>query len=119
VRVSIRHREIIDGVLFKNPRHIVTCTVQFSFTERQVIKQRGLEQYVIMERLPADLKDGDNPEKHFLYIETLLRGPDEFKCSNPVSAKNYQEDLTEKLHDLRDFLVGNTELGEETAFELE
>jgi hypothetical protein len=118
VRVTILHIEEKAGRIFKRTVHTVVCSVVFTELELQVIEQRGLENDVLMERIPTTAKKDDDPNKYVLTVGSLLNGEDRFPCRTPLSAKQYEEELTEKLESLRGYIDGNIDTGESKVFEI-
>ncbi len=118
MRITIQHVEEEIGWLLKKTVHTVVCSVTFTELERQVIEQRGLQNDILLERLPVTAKKKDDPTKYTLLVGSLLKGEDRFQCRTPLSAKQYEEDLTEKLESLRGYIDGNIETGEGKVFEI-
>ncbi len=50
MRVSIEHTEKKTGLIRKKTHYCVTCKVNFSEEEKQIIKQRDLGETVVLER---------------------------------------------------------------------
>lgn len=117
MRVSFEHKEITKG-LFKKKVYIeVRTTVQFSDEELAIIKNRKLEDFIVLERDP-DLIDPRGKDKESLdlciregvfnlTIGKLMKGKsDGYHTSSPVHAQSYEDKLTAKLKELKDFIVG-------------
>jgi hypothetical protein len=137
MKVSIKHEEQKKGMLFKKTLYSVVCDVQFSEEEKQIISSRKLEHDIILERdPPADVDaekhanrglgkklmtaaiNGRDANHFHLTINKLLHGADSYAMQTPIEAKAYEEELVERLRDLKGYLEGNAEVGGETSFEL-
>ena len=137
MKVSIKHEEQKKGMLFKKTLYSVVCDVQFSEEEKQIISSRKLEHDIILERdPPADVDaekhasrglgkklmtaavSGRDANHFHLTINKLLRGPDSYALQTPIEAKAYEDELVDRLRDLKGYLEGNAEVAGETAFEL-
>lgn len=122
MRVSIDHKEVSTGLIMKKTYHEVKLTLVFSNEELAIIKQRRLENDVILERdIPADVKPSSvaNPDIFHLTIGKLVRkGEDTYVTASPLDAKVYEERLVERLKVLKDYIVGNAEVGQSKTFEL-
>ena len=117
MRVSIEHHTIRQGLLFKTTYYAVHCSVAFSHEERQIIRQRKLENSVLLERRPATAKVDDRDDKFTLTVATLVAGPDRFLAANPGAAKLYQEQLLAALEQLKSWLTLNADTGQRTVVE--
>ncbi|MEM7212984.1 MAG: hypothetical protein AAF479_14015 [Pseudomonadota bacterium] len=84
-----------------------------------VIQDRYLQDYVVMERVPANARIDDDLDWFTLKIKHLLDGKvDHHVCSDPVAAKNYEVDLVDRLRLLKEFLEGNEQMGGSRVIEL-
>lgn len=138
MKIDIQHVEKSQGLIFRKTLHGVALTVQFNEEERQIIKQRRLQDDVILERdIPADvdpakiekrgmaaklatvaLKGRDALHYH-LTINRLLSGTDTYFLSTPAEAKGYEADLREKLPLLKAYILDNAEIEQKSdSFEL-
>lgn len=122
MRVSINHHAMTTGLILKKTYHAVTLQLTFSNEELAIIKQRRLENDVILERdIPADVKPSSvaNPDIFHLTIAKLVRkGEDTYVTNSPLEAKMYEEKLVERLQLLKQYIMGNAETGQSKTFEL-
>jgi len=138
MKVSITHDEKKTGMVFKKTHYGVALTVRFSDEERAIIEARKLLHDIILERgCPSDV----DPEKHedrglgkmvltavtkgadanhfHLTINKLMKGTDTFWFETPIEAKSYEKLLkTETLPELKEYIMGNAEMGTGDSFEL-
>lgn len=118
MRVQIDHSEVERGGMFKKQRyHAVTCRVTFTQEELQIIRERNLGEYVVLERPPTldMVKQARGIEDvFFLYIRNLVKGPDEYLVATPADAREYEECLLDKMPLLKDLLNANTEIEEKS-----
>lgn len=130
MRVSFDHKEISKGLFKKKIFIEVLTTVQFSDEELAIIKKRKLEDFVVFKRDPdvvvADRFSNDKPYldslieagSFTLTIGKLMSGkPDSYTCASPVHAKNYEHELTAKLKEVKDFIVGSAIIPESKTIE--
>lgn len=127
MRVSIRHNEKTTGLIFKKPWVEVIVTVVFSEIETEIIKHRNLLDQIVLPRnwdhlqqAKVDKDPGtwmDRPLPN-LTIKKLLDGPDVYTLSNPVSAKLYEDRLTEALKKLKSFIDHSELSAKEKTFEI-
>lgn len=119
MRVKIEHVEVRRGFIFKTTMHEVCLTADFSHEERQIVRQRFLDDHVLMERWPSDARKDDEPEWYALKVKHLFdRKPDRFRCRTPADAKSYQAELTNVMHAMKAWLDENAEAGETTVVEI-
>lgn len=131
MRVSFDHKEISKGFLNKKLFIEVLTTVQFSEEELAIIKSRKLKDFVVLKRDPdvivADRFSNDKPYldslidagNFTLTIGKLMGGkPDGYTCASPVHAKNYEHELTVKLKELKDFILGSAVTSESKTIEI-
>lgn len=119
MRVKIEHAEIRVGWPFKRTCHEVHLTVDFTHEEKQIIRQRGLLEYHIIERVPFDAKVDDDPSWYVLKVGHLFdRKPDKFRLKTPSDAKLYAAQIKEAMHGLKAWLDENAELGTTLVFEV-
>ena len=119
MRVRIDHQEIRKGFILKKSFYQVSCQVDFTQVQLHVIQDRYLQEYVIMERVPANARIDDDLDWFTLKIKHLLDGKvDHHVCSDPVAAKNYEVDLVDRLRLLKEFLEGNEQMGGSKVIEL-
>lgn len=128
MKVSIDHKEVSHGLVFKTQFTAVVVSVTFSDEEKAIIQQRKLSKYIVLERGPDaylrskfEVKD----PKHLaslggldLSIANLLKGPDTYECQTPMHAKEYEGKVTEALKTLKGFIMGNAQKEESKSFEL-
>ena len=119
MRVRLDHQILRKGFILTKPFYQVTVQVDFTEVQQHVIRDRNLQDYVILERVPANARIDDNLDWFTLRIRHLMDGKtDHHLCADPVAAKNYEADLVERLRLLKDFLEGNEELGGFKVIEL-
>lgn len=119
MRVRIDHQEIRKGFILKKSFYQVSCQVDFTQVQLHVIQDRYLEDYLVMERVPANWRLDDDPDWFALRIRHLLDGKvDHHLCADPVAAKNYEANLVDRLRLLKDFIEDNQRLGGSKVIEL-
>ena len=119
MRVRLDHQIIRKGFILTKPFYQVSVQVDFTEVQRHVIQDRNLQDYVILERIPANARIEDNLDWFTLRIRHLMDGKsDHHLCADPVAAKNYEADLVERLRLLKEFLEGNEQLGGSKVIEL-
>lgn len=129
MHVSFDHKEISHGLFRKKIYTRVYTTVQFSDEELAIIKNRKLKDFVIWKREPSSDDNNSLPQEEIearieagtytLTIGNLMKGKrDEYTCASPAHAKNYEQELTAKLKELKDFIIGSASLGESKSIEL-
>jgi hypothetical protein len=123
MRVTINHKEKKWSFRNTSRGHAVLCKVDFSEEEKQIIKERKLKDFIIMNRpLQAGVKPDpslgivDSP----LHVWQLLeKDPNMYVVATPSQAKQYEYDLKEALKNFKQFIEDNAEVGDaETTFEL-
>ena len=116
MKVDIRHVEKSQGLIFRKTLYGVTVAVSFNEEEKQIIRQRGIEREIVLDRdAPADVDAKKHAERglvrkiataavkgidanHFaLTFGKLMNGPDTYFHRTLVDAKMYEEDLREAL----------------------
>lgn len=127
----------VGKLLRKRTLHGVALTVTFSEEEMAIIQERKLQKGVILQRPPsADMDvekelnrsmvtklaklaikgtDGFTPD---LTISKLLAGTDTHYFETPILAKEYADELREKLPEFKAYIMDNAEVGEDESFEL-
>lgn len=119
MRVKIDHQVERKGFILKKSFYRVTCQIEFTQVQLHVIQDRYLEDYSVMERVPANARIDDDTNWFTLRIKHLLDGQlDHHLCTDPVAAKNYEADLVDRLRLLKEFLEGNQTLGGSKILEL-
>mgnify|MGYP001550244291 CR=1 FL=1 len=127
MRVRIEHQEKSTGPLRAAHQVEVVTQVQFSQAERLIIEHRGLEDFVVLERLPdSRLAATLAPEEqdvwdgafHLRIRDLTNEAPDRFTLDTPSDAKAYQARLTDALRQLKIFIEANADLGSTTVLEL-
>ncbi|PLX32676.1 MAG: hypothetical protein C0605_17630 [Hyphomicrobiales bacterium] len=137
MKVSITHEEKSQGLVFKKTLHGVKLSVQFNDEETAIIEERNLKEDIIIERgAPADVDAEKHANRglvkmvataaikgrdanHFhLTINRLMNGPDLYFFETPLEAKEYEMLLKEKLPEVKEYIMGNQEMGEDSSFEL-
>lgn len=119
MRVKITHHEVREGVIFRRTFHEVHTRVDFTHEERQIIRQRGLKEALVLERRPADARDDDPNHWFELRLHHLLeRKPDKFRCATPSEAKIYEEALVASLRGVKLWLDDNADPGTGRIIEL-
>ena len=128
MQVSFEHKEVSQGI-FKKKTHIeVLATVKFTDEELGIIKNRNLKDFMVWDREPdyigvtrdaAVIDDIVEAGRYRLTIGKLMNGKtDSYTCASPVHANNYEQELTAKLKQLKEFIVGSTEVPESKTIEL-
>jgi len=141
MKVTISHVQKTTGLIRKTTFHGVAVKVDFSTEELAVIRERRLEGDVVLERgYPADMSDmaiekhanrglgrklltaavsGADANNFDLTVNKLIKGEDVYFFGTPVEAKEYENMLKNGLVTLKNWIVGNAEVEQETAsFEL-
>lgn len=141
MKVSIEHLEKTVGMLRKSTLHGVQVHIQFSEEEQSVIEQRDLKYDIVLERgHSADVSDskaeakenrglgkrllvaaisGKDANTTDLTINKLMQGSDLYFLTTPLEAKAYEDELKNKLVQLKNYIVGNEGIAEtSTSFEL-
>jgi hypothetical protein len=119
MRAKIEHVEVRNGFILKSTMHEVRLTVDFTHEEKQIVRQRFLDDHVLMERWPCDAREDDDPEWYALRVRHLFeRKPDRFRCQTPFDAKVYQAKLTEVMQAMKLWLDENAETGGTTVLEI-
>lgn len=119
MRVKIEHAEIRVGWPFPRPRHEVYLTIHFTHEEKQIIRQRGLLEHHVIDRVPVDAQPDDDPDWYALKVGHLFeRKPDKFRLKTPSDAKLYAAQLRDAMHCLKAWLDENAELGTPLVFEV-
>jgi len=118
MRVSIKHATVQTGLLFKTTYYAVDVTVHFTHEETQIIRQRKLEQSVLLQRRPATAKVDDRDDKFTLLVAHLKQGTDRFLTANPASAKLYQQELLLALEQLKVWISLNADRSDNITVEL-
>lgn len=118
MRISITHHAVRRGLLFRRTFYAVDLLVHFTHEETQIIRQRRLEDAVLLERRPATAKVDDRDDRFILRVAHLTSGADRFLTATPAAAKVYQAELLEALEQLKLWLGANAEVAERTVVEL-
>ncbi len=127
MRVSIDHREITTGLLRRTTQYEVVTKVDFSDEELAVIRHRRLEDTIVLERVPDRIHASkftqqelaDLADQWHLKIKSLMkRSPDVHTLDTPIEAKQYEQDLTGALRNLKAYIEGNATLAGAKTFEL-
>ena len=119
MRVRIEHVEVRRGFLFKRAFHEVHLTADFSHEEKQIVRQRYLEDHVVLERVPADARPDDDPEWYALRVKHLFeRKPDKHRCATPSDAKRYAAELPDVMRSMKAWLDENAEPGSTQVIEI-
>jgi hypothetical protein len=133
MKVTINHVQKKTGLIRKTTFHGVSVKVVFNTEEQAVIRERKLEKNVILERgYPADMSDmaadkhanrglgrrlltaavsGADANDFHLSVNKLMRGEDVYFLGTPMEAKDYEEQLKEGLVKLKNWIVGNADVG--------
>jgi hypothetical protein len=127
MQVSFEHKEGSRGI-FKKTTHIeVLTTVRFSDDELAIIANRKLKDFTVWDRTPdfvsssysADQLKGMVEVGFFrLTVAKLLKKPDSYTCASVVHANNYEEEMTAKLKQLKEFIAGNSAIAKPKTIEL-
>lgn len=123
MRVTINHYEKKRSLRSWSKGHAISCKVEFTDEEKQIIKQSKIGDVIILNRpLPAGVKPDpsigivDSPLK----IKHLLeKEPNIYVVETPSEAKEYEAELTEVLKRLKEYIMDNAEVEQKvTSFEL-
>lgn len=141
MKVTINHVQKTTGMIRKTTHHGVAVRVDFNAEELAVIRERGLERDIVVERgyssdvsegtaqrnenrslggalLKAAISGADSMSTN-LTVTKLMNGEDVYFHMTPVEAKEYEEILKNGLVNLKGWIEGNTEVEKETStFEL-
>lgn len=118
MRVKITHEEVRTGFPFRRVYHEVHLVADFTHEEKQIVRQRYLEDQVLMERWPADAKPDDYRDWYALRVRHLFeRRPDRFRAANPAEAKQYAAALVGVLREMKAWLEANAEPAGTTLIE--
>lgn len=141
MKVTINHVQKTSGMIRKTTYHGVSVKVEFNAEEVAVIRERGLEPDIVLERgYSADLSQaqiekqenrgvgktllkaavsGFDSMSTNLTVAKLMKGEDVFYLGRPVEAKEYEEEVKAGLVRLKGWIEGNAEVETETSsFEL-
>lgn len=125
MRANIEHKEVTTGLLRKTTWFQVVTRVDFSEEEKAIIKQRKLQDTIILEREP-DVSKGDTAERReflrslgdaiHLKICDLLNPskPNVYHLRTPLEAKQYEQAVLESLKKLKQYLIGNEGIEEKS-----
>lgn len=127
MRVHFQHEEKTTGLLRSDRQIEVIAYVEFSDEERLIVERRGLQNFVLLERVPdARLANRFTPDEfeaweqsfHLRIRDLLVATPNRFTLDTPSDAKAYQARLTEALRNLKSFILANASLSEPTTLEI-
>lgn len=125
MQVWIRHREKTRGLLRPIRQIEVSVSVQFSEVEQFVIRQRQLEDFIVLKREPDRLtvrrrafftkrsKDGFD----LLVADLSRHRSNRFLCDTPAHAKAYEHALADGLQKLKLFISDNESVGANRTLE--
>lgn len=138
MKITIKHEEKSQGLVFKKKLHGVALTVIFSEEEKAIIRERELTRVILLERgAPADV----DAEKHAnrglarklataaiagidannfdITFGKLLADTDRYWFDTPIEAKDYEAMLkSDTLPTAKSYIEGNAETGTGDTFEL-
>lgn len=117
MRVSITHHAVTTGIIFRRTFYAVDLSVHFTHEETQIIRQRRLEEALLLERRPATAKVDDRDERFALRVRHLKAGTDRFLTATPAAAKLYQAELLQALEQLKHWLSANADIADRTTVE--
>jgi hypothetical protein len=122
MHVNFSHREEKHGLIKKTTYYVVDTTITLTEEEKQIIKQRGLDKYVIFSPgIPVNghADDPAGPQLYDVTFGKLLWGKKiSFAHPTPNHAKNYEVEFTEKLRDAKKIITESATLGESKSLEL-
>ncbi len=124
MRVDIRHHERTDGWLSKKTYHVVDLTIHFTEEEKAIVRQRKLENDVILERrVPVDKNPATFKGMEHVFdlrIGKFARGEtDSYAFATPLEAKQYDAELREVLPRVKEYILQNAEVENKSdSFEL-
>ena len=127
MRVSIEHQEKAKGFLGHHHQVDVITSVEFSEEEISIIKNRQLENHIVIEREPDSRTAGKMTAEeleacasnfHLRVGHLMQNRSDRFTFDSPSQAKAYQQRLAQALQELKSFLNNNAAIGLPTTFEI-
>lgn len=105
MRVKVEHYEAAQHGIFRSSYfYEVRLEVQFSEEEKAIIKERRLENILLIDRdAPPTVnpKRVKHPHQFYLTVGDLLKGPDIFHFLFFHEAQNYQERIRLELANLK------------------
>jgi hypothetical protein len=127
MRVTFQHNDRTSGFFSQKHTVAVVTNVQFSDEELAIINSRKLKKFVVLNR-EADAvvanRFKNDPEYlnslsgFDLTVASLVKGPDSYACETPVHAKQYEENVTDALKSLKNFIMGNADKAESKTIEI-
>jgi hypothetical protein len=127
MRVSIEHREKTSGLFMKTTQYEVLTRVDFSDEELAIIRHRKLEKTIVLERSPDRRHASKFSQQELVELATewhlkisslMKRNPDVHTLDTPIEAKQYEQELTDALRQLKAYIEGNAAVAGATTFEL-
>ena len=128
MRVSFEHNAKSSGIISKFHYVDVITTVQFSDEEMAIINSRKLKGFTVLDRGPDAVVRNRFERKHPDYlarlsnfeltVKKLMKGPDTYSCETPAHAKSYEQEVTDALKKLKDFILGSADTAESKTFEI-
>lgn len=116
MKIEIKTGITTVGMLKKSNFQEVKLFVELTEEEKSIIKEYNLGNYIIMERdAPAS---SEAKFKCNLTFESLVEGSDKYNLLLPLHAKNYIEQLTERLKWAKSFLDNNATLPQGVTMEI-
>ncbi|MEP1206127.1 MAG: hypothetical protein ABJM29_16230 [Rhizobiaceae bacterium] len=95
---SIRHFQVRKGWPIKRNYVCVSVACEFEWWELKAIRDFGLTNTVLLDRVPADKWPTEDIGMHALTVEHLMNGRiDKFHCRTSQSASQYEGELIEAL----------------------
>ena len=126
MRVTINHFEKQRGLVRRKTLYGIGCKVDFSDEEKQIIKQRKLGDYIILQ-WPVNEAQNDLKfcAEHGVTTNNLkiedLNGKTGVGHVFPIptDARQHEQNLTEALKTMKEFVMANAEMEKgSTSFEL-
>lgn len=116
MKVDIKVTKVTKGMVFKKSFYDVKVIFQLTEEEKAIIKNRGIEVFLVMQHGKRD--SVDDGLDNFITYRTLLDGTFETDFSLPIRVNNFQADLHEALQKSKEFLKANEKEPEDVSFEI-
>lgn len=116
MKIEIKTGVATVGMLKKTKVQEVNLFVELTEEEKAIIREFDLGSYVIMERNSPATSDSNIP--YNLTFRHLVEGSDKYNLHLPINAKNYVENLVERLKWAKGYLVANSTQAEGVSLEI-
>lgn len=135
MKVDIKNRHERTGMLRKTDHYYVDVTVTFTEEEKQIIKQHKYHDQLLVQRvnkqtekeMPTSLMgkaaliaktSAFGLNDGHLRVHLLLKGTDSHSLPDPLSARQYQEEVVGALRHLKEHLGAQAAGTEDTSIEI-